>query len=37
MKFAILGAITAAGLLGYAVYFDYRRRNDPAFRKQLSK
>ena len=32
-----VGAVTAAGLLGYAVYFDYRRRNDPAFRKQLSR
>lgn len=23
--------------LAYAVYFDYRRRNDPQFRKQLKK
>lgn len=24
-------------LLAYAVYFDYRRRNDPGFRKQLRR
>ncbi len=24
-------------MLAYAVYFDYRRRNDPQFRKQLKK
>ena len=35
--------ITATGVtlglaaLGYAVYFDYRRRNDPSFRKLLKK
>lgn len=30
-------AIAAAGILGYAVYFDYNRRNSPAFRKALKK
>lgn len=30
-----VGALTAFGL-GYAVYFDYKRRNDPNFRKNLS-
>jgi len=25
------------GLVAYAVYFDYRRRNDPEFRKQLKR
>lgn len=29
------GVATALGL-GYLVYFDYKRRNDPAFRKHLS-
>lgn len=27
----------AAGALAYAVYFDYRRRSDPEFRKSLKK
>ncbi|KAH8795664.1 mitochondrial import receptor subunit tom-20 [Hyaloscypha finlandica] len=27
----------ATGFVAYAVYFDYRRRNDPQFRKQLKK
>lgn len=31
------GGTIAAGLLGYAVYFDYRRRSDPEFRKGLKK
>ncbi|KAL1933259.1 hypothetical protein VTP01DRAFT_7349 [Rhizomucor pusillus] len=30
------GVATALGL-GYLVYFDYKRRNDPAFRKHLKK
>lgn len=30
------GSIVTAGL-GYILYFDYKRRNDPTFRKQLSK
>lgn len=30
-------AIAAAGILGYAFYFDYNRRNSPAFRKALKK
>jgi len=33
-----VAAVTvAAGLAAYAVYFDYKRRNDVEFRKQLSK
>ncbi|KAJ5050410.1 uncharacterized protein L3040_002293 [Drepanopeziza brunnea f. sp. 'multigermtubi'] len=27
----------ATGFVAYAVYFDYKRRNDPQFRKQLKK
>ncbi|KAI1007773.1 hypothetical protein K3495_g455 [Podosphaera aphanis] len=27
----------ATGILAYAVYFDYKRRNDPQFRKQLKR
>jgi len=30
-------AICAAGLLGYAIYFDYKRRNDLEFRKELRR
>jgi len=30
-------ATLAVAALGYAVYFDYRRRNDPSFRKLLRK
>lgn len=30
-------AALAAFALGYAVYFDYKRRNDPIFRKKLRK
>lgn len=30
-------SIAAAGVVAYAVYFDYNRRNSPEFRKQLSK
>ena len=33
---AAVGTIATAGL-AYAVYFDYRRRSDPGFRKQLKK
>lgn len=33
-----IAAVTAAiGLAAYAVYFDYKRRNDVEFRKRLSK
>lgn len=32
-----VASIAAAGVLGYAVYFDYNRRNSPEFRKQLRK
>ncbi|WFD32725.1 mitochondrial import receptor subunit tom20 [Malassezia sp. CBS 17886] len=31
------GVTLAVATVGYAVYFDYRRRNDPHFRKQLRK
>lgn len=31
----ITGATVAASILGYAVYFDYRRRNDVNFRRKL--
>lgn len=37
---AVATATTAAlatGLLAYAIYFDYRRRNDPDVRKQLRR
>jgi import receptor subunit TOM20 len=31
-------ALTAVtGLLGYAIYFDYQRRNNPEFRKGISE
>lgn len=30
-----VAAAVAAGLVAYAVYFDYKRRNDVAFRKKL--
>ncbi|PSK39923.1 hypothetical protein C7M61_001734 [Candidozyma pseudohaemuli] len=30
-------SVAAAGLVAYAVYFDYTRRNDPKFRKSLKK
>lgn len=33
---ASVGAVAAVGVVGYAAYFDYRRRNDPEFRKDLS-
>ncbi|KAI9677137.1 MAG: hypothetical protein M1822_008246 [Bathelium mastoideum] len=29
--------LVATGLLGYAFYFDYRRRTDPEFRKSLKR
>jgi mitochondrial import receptor subunit TOM20 len=31
----IAGVTIASGVLAYAVYFDYKRRNDTEFRKQL--
>ena len=31
----IIGAIAVASLVGYGVYFDHQRRNNPAFRKKL--
>jgi import receptor subunit TOM20 len=37
---AVVGAtaaIAASALVGYAVYFDYKRRHDPEFRRTLSK
>lgn len=33
----LTGATVVTGLLGYAVYFDHKRRNDPAFRSALRK
>lgn len=33
----LTGATLVTGFVGYAVYFDYKRRNDPAFRSQLKK
>ncbi|EAU84415.2 hypothetical protein CC1G_01411 [Coprinopsis cinerea okayama7 len=32
-----VAAVVATGVLAYAVYFDYKRRNDPDFRKKLKK
>ncbi|KAF7324612.1 SET domain-containing protein [Mycena kentingensis (nom. inval.)] len=32
-----VAGLTVCGLIAYAVYFDYKRRNDTAFRKQLRK
>ena len=34
--FTIAGVTVLGGLLAYAVYFDYKRRNDHEFRKKLS-
>lgn len=30
-----VAAVSTAGILAYAAYFDYKRRNDAAFRKKL--
>ncbi|KAF7798911.1 hypothetical protein EIP86_010139 [Pleurotus ostreatoroseus] len=35
--FTIAGATVITGLVAYAFYFDYRRRNDASFRKKLRK
>ena len=35
--FTVAAVALAAGLAAYAVYFDYKRRNDVDFRKKLSK
>lgn len=32
-----LGGVMTAGAIGYMVYFDYKRRNDVEFRRELSK
>lgn len=32
---AAIAGITVAGLIAYAVYFDYKRRTDGVFRKKL--
>ncbi|KAJ7437081.1 hypothetical protein B0H11DRAFT_632966 [Mycena galericulata] len=32
-----IAGISVCGLLAYAVYFDYRRRSDPEFRKKIRK
>lgn len=41
MKLSTVLTATASAMavatIGYAVYFDYKRRNDPAFRKKLRK
>ncbi|KAI1329731.1 mitochondrial import receptor subunit tom-20 [Xylariaceae sp. FL0255] len=34
---SISAATAATGLLAYAVYFDYQRRKDPTFRRQLRR
>lgn len=34
---AISGVSVVAALAGYAAYFDYQRRNNPEFRKQLKR
>jgi import receptor subunit TOM20 len=37
-QIVLLTAATAVtGLVGYAVYFDYMRRNNPDFRKNIRK
>jgi len=33
----VAGATVATGVLAYAIYFDYKRRNDTTFRKKLRK
>lgn len=33
----VTGVTLLTGILGYAVYFDYKRRNDPQFRSRLRK
>ncbi|KAG1147105.1 hypothetical protein G6F37_002868 [Rhizopus arrhizus] len=41
MKNSTIALLTASSLItasiGYIIYFDYKRRNDPTFRKQLKK
>ncbi|PWN42306.1 protein import receptor MAS20 [Ceraceosorus guamensis] len=34
---SITAATAVAGLVGYAVYFDHKRRSDPQFRKALKR
>ncbi|CCE65745.1 hypothetical protein TPHA_0M01700 [Tetrapisispora phaffii CBS 4417] len=34
---SIAGAVTALSITGYAIYFDYQRRNNLMFRKNLKK
>ncbi|CAH6718579.1 mitochondrial import receptor subunit Tom20p [[Candida] jaroonii] len=36
-KFTTFTAIAATAIVGYAVYFDYNRRNNSSFRKSLKK
>jgi len=31
----VAGVTAATGVLAYAIYFDYKRRNDITFRKKL--
>ena len=35
--FTVAAVAFATGLAAYAVYFDYKRRNDVDFRRKLSK
>ncbi|KAL8287309.1 hypothetical protein RQP46_003761 [Phenoliferia psychrophenolica] len=34
---AVTAGVAALGVVSYALYFDYRRRHDPVFRKNLNK
>lgn len=36
-KAIAVAAVVATGVLAYAVYFDYKRRNDVEFRRKLSE
>lgn len=36
-KLYSIGALAAAAVVGYCVYFDYSRRNSPEFRRKLKK
>jgi hypothetical protein len=34
---SVVGVTAVVAVVGYAVWFDQKRRNDPGFRRQLSK
>jgi import receptor subunit TOM20 len=36
-KFLAISGVVATAVVGYAVYFDYSRRNSPEFRRKLKK